>query len=170
MPSLDNNRVRTELTRFLGPNLVHWLGTLDPNKKSYFGSEVNIGGTRFAHGGSGIILSRAIMHELVVVHNGTAAAWDPKTKENCCGDLVLGLALKEYKTELEDAWPLMSGESQATMPFGPGTPEYWCRPALSMHHVSSTEMKELSGFEFRRSKTKASVSVCRPASVLADLD
>jgi hypothetical protein len=110
--------------------LVKWLDTLNPNKKSYFGSEVNIGGTRFAHEGSGIILSRAIMYEIAVVHNGTAAAWDLKTKEGCCGDLMLSLALQEHGTELQDVWPWMSGETHLTMLFGPATPEYWCRPAL----------------------------------------
>jgi hypothetical protein len=132
--------------------LVKWLGTLDPEKKSYFGSEVSISGTRFAHGGSGIILSKAIMYEIAVVYNGTAAAWDPKTKEMCCGDLVLSLALLEHGTELQDVWPWMSGETHLTMPFGPATPEYWCCPALSMHHLSPADMKELSSFEGRRSK------------------
>ena len=91
--------------------MVRWLDTLNPKKKSYFGSEVNIDGTRFAHGGSGIILSRAIMYEIAVIHNGTAAAWDFETKERCCGDLVLSLALQEHGTELQDVWPLMSGET-----------------------------------------------------------
>lgn len=134
---------------------------MDPEKKSYFGSEVNVAGTRFAHGGSGIILSRAIMHEISVLHNGTAATWDRKTKDECCGDLVLGLALQERGIELQDVWPLMSGETPSSMPFGPATPEYWCRPAISMHHLSPANMKELSEFEERRSKT--SVSVCSRA-------
>lgn len=141
--------------------MVTWLNTLNPKKKSYFGSEVNIGGARFAHGGSGIILSGAVMHEIAVIHNGTAAAWEIETKARCCGDLMLSLALKEHGTELQDVWPLMSGETHLTMPFGPATPEYWCRPAISMHHLSPADMKELSDFEGRRPKT--SVSVCRRA-------
>ncbi len=138
--------------------MVRWLDTLDPKKKSYFGSEVSIGGTRFAHGGSGIILSGAIMYEIAVNHNGTAAAWDLETKERCCGDLVLSLALQEHGMELQDVWPLMSGETHLTLPFGPATPEYWCRPAMSMHHLSPADMKELSDFEGRRSKTSVSVN------------
>lgn len=130
-----------------------WLDTLDPAKKSYFGSEVNLSGTRFAHGGTGIVLSKAAMYEIAVTHNGTAAAWDLKTRERCCGDLVLGLALKERRTELQDVWPLMSGETPATMPFGPGTPEYWCRPALTMHHLTPADMTELADFEEQRLKT-----------------
>ncbi|KAF4637266.1 hypothetical protein G7Y89_g815 [Cudoniella acicularis] len=128
-------------------NMLMWLETMDPMKKSYFGSEVNIDNTRFAHGGTGIIISKATMYELAVTHNGTAERWDPKIHEKCCGDLVLGLALKEFGTELQDVWPLMSGETQTSMPFGPGTPEYWCRPALSLHHLSPTDMKDLDEFE-----------------------
>lgn len=150
--------MRPLVADFLGPNLVRWLDTLDPKKKSYFGSEVNIGGIRFAHGGSGIILSRAIMFEIAVIHNGTAAAWDLKTKERCCGDLMLSLALQEHGTEIQDVWPFVSGETHWSMPFGPATPEYWCRPALTMHHLSPADMKELSEFEGRR--LKPSVSVC----------
>lgn len=63
---------------------------------------------------------------------------------------MLGLALKEHGTELQDVWPSFSGETPSTMPFGPGTPEYWCRPALTMHHVSPAAMSELSDFEQQR--------------------
>lgn len=130
-----------------------WLGTLDPAKPSYFGSEVHIDGTKFAHGGSGIILSKATMREIAVTRNGTAAAWDPKIKERCCGDLVLGMALKEYGTHLQDVWPSMSGETTSTIPFGPGTPEYWCHPALTMHHLAPRDMWELAKFEGRRAES-----------------
>lgn len=47
-------------------NLLQWLGTMDPTKKSYFGSEVVISGDRFAHGGSGIVLSKAAIYDIVV--------------------------------------------------------------------------------------------------------
>lgn len=137
-------------TYLIWSNLVLWLSTMDPTQKSYFGSEVVVGGTSFAHGGSGIVLSKAALYELASAHNDTAMRWDPKIRKNCCGDYMLGLALKEYGIQLHDAWPLMSGETPATMPFGPGTPEYWCRPALSMHHLTLGDMNELSDFELGR--------------------
>lgn len=90
------------------------------------------------------------MYEIAVVHNGTAAAWDPETKSRCCGDLVLSLALAKYGTKLQDAWPCMSGETQMTLPIGPGTPEYWCRPAMSFHHLSPVDMEGLSSYERQR--------------------
>ena len=134
-------------TYIVWPTMLLWLNGLDPKKKSYFGSEVNIGGVRFAHGGSGIVLSKGLMQELFVSHNHTATRWDAQTSEKCCGDLVLSMALGEYGIELQDVWPLMSGERPSTMPFGPGTPEYWCRPALSFHHLTPVDMKEFAQFE-----------------------
>ena len=122
---------------------------LDPKKKSYFGSEVAIDGVRFAHGGSGIVLSKGLMQELIS-HNETAARWDSQITEKCCGDLVLSMALGEYGIELQDVWPLMSGERPSTMPFGPGTLEYWCRPALSFHHLTPIDMQEFAQFEKSR--------------------
>jgi len=139
--------------------LIMWLDTLNPDKKSYFGSEVMIEGTKFAHGGSGIILSKALMHDIAVKKNETAADWDPKIHDQCCGDLVLGMALEENGVGLQDVWPLMSGETPSTMPFGPGTPQYWSRPALTMHHLTSDGMRELADFEDRRMKTN--ITVCR---------
>ncbi|KAN0089971.1 glycosyltransferase family 31 protein [Hyaloscypha variabilis] len=130
-------------------NLLVWLATQDPNSKSYFGSEVNILGQRFAHGGSGIVMSRAAVFELVGERASMAVRWDERIRERCCGDLVLGLALKEHGIELLDTWPLMSGETPASLPFGPGTPEYMCKPALTMHHLSPADMRELAGFEQR---------------------
>ncbi|TVY40953.1 hypothetical protein LSUB1_G003109 [Lachnellula subtilissima] len=137
-------------TYIVWPSMLLWLDGLDPKKKSYFGSEVNIGGVRFAHGGSGIVLSKGLMQELFVSHNDTATRWDAQTSGRCCGDLVLSMALGEYGIELQDVWPLMSGERPSTMPFGPGTPEYWCRPALSFHHLTPVDMKEFAQFEKSR--------------------
>ena len=138
-------------------NMLVWLQTMDPSKKSYFGSEVNIGGHRFAHGGSGIVMSGAAVKELVVRNRGIAETWDGmiREREMCCGDLVLGVAFKELGIGLKDAWPTMSGESSWSLPVGRGTPEYGCRPALTMHHLSSGDMRELSGFE----KSRPGISV-----------
>ncbi|XMA14362.1 hypothetical protein WAI453_007153 [Rhynchosporium graminicola] len=137
-------------TYLLWDNIVNWLSTMNPEKKTYMGSEVTSEGTRFAHGGTGIIISQATMHNLVVRDAGMAANWDPIIPNKCCGDLVLGMALKESGTLLQDAWPAMSGEAPWTLPFGPGTPYYWCRPALSLHHLSPEGMAEFTSFEDRR--------------------
>jgi hypothetical protein len=128
-------------------NLVMWLETMDPTKKSYIGAAAEINDQRFAHGGTGIILSKAAVYDLVVRHNGTAAHWDPHIHEHCCGDYVLAMALKDCGTKLRSVYPYMSGEALSSIPFGPGTTEYWCRPAVTMHHLTTAEMGELVDFE-----------------------
>ena len=50
------------------PNTALWLGTMDPNLKFYFGSAVNVAGERFAHGGSGIVMSRVAVYDIVVTN------------------------------------------------------------------------------------------------------
>lgn len=130
-------------------NMLVWLQTMDPSKKSYFGSEVNVGGHRFAHGGSGIVMSGAAVKELVVKNRGVAETWDGMIRERdmCCGDLVLGIVFQELGIGLKDVWPVMSGESPWSLPVGRGTSEYGCRPMLTLHHLSPGDMRALSGFE-----------------------
>jgi hypothetical protein len=139
------------------PNMMLWLDKLNPKKKSYFGSEVNIDGVSFAHGGSGIILSGALMHEIAVTRKGVSSQWDSRMRQKCCGDLVLGEMLLESGTTMQDAWPTMSGERPSSIPFGPGSTEYWCKPALTMHHLSPTDMKQFGDFEEAR-RTNTTVS------------
>lgn len=145
-------------TYIFWPTLVHWLKTLDPTKKAYFGSDASIGGAHFGHGGSGIVLSNAAMHEVAVKHPGTARQWDSQVNRYCCGEVPFSHALKDYGIVLQDTWPLMSGENPTTIPFGPGTPEYWCGPAVSMHHITPKRFKELAAFEKRRPKPTVSMS------------
>ncbi|EHK99627.1 hypothetical protein M7I_4501 [Glarea lozoyensis 74030] len=98
-PDLDWYLFLDADTYVVWPNMIHWLSTLDPNRKSYFGSEVSINDIAFAHGGSGIILSKALVYEIAVTRKGVAAQWDGRTKERCCGDLVLAEMM-----HFEEAW------------------------------------------------------------------
>jgi hypothetical protein len=50
------------------PNTALWLGTMDPNLKFYFGSAVDVAGERFAHGGSGIVMSRVAVYDIVITN------------------------------------------------------------------------------------------------------
>lgn len=127
--------------------LVEWLSKLDPTKESYIGSLSFINNLPFGHGGSGMLLSGAAMRNFVVKHNGTAGRWDYKMQNECCADWVLAQILKEYGMELMNAWPVIQGEPQSTIPFD-GT--HWCQPLATMHHVSSLEAAQFGEFEARR--------------------
>ncbi|TVY39540.1 hypothetical protein LSUB1_G004870 [Lachnellula subtilissima] len=130
-------------------NLLLWLETLDPTKKSYIGSEVLIADYSFAHGGSGALISNALMSELAHT-NGTAARWDVRAKKECCGDLVLSFALGDFGTGIQNVAPVINGERPGTVPYGPLNNDYWCKPAVTFHHVTAEDTAFLADIEMKR--------------------
>lgn len=135
-------------TYVLWPSLIEWLSRLDKKKDLFLGSMAYVGDNPFGHGGSGILLSGDAMRIFASDHTGTAARWDPEVHNNCCGDFLLAMALKEYGIgPVMNSWPTINGESQNTIPFGD---EHWCHPVVTMHHVTTDEMEEMALFENRR--------------------
>ncbi|KAK1783381.1 hypothetical protein QBC45DRAFT_447771 [Copromyces sp. CBS 386.78] len=137
-------------TYVLWPNLVQWLGKLNPNKKHYLGSVTLIQDFSFGHGGSGYIVSKASMKALVGENPGVGQKYDLRAKRECCGDYVFALALKDNAdVSVEQMWPTINGEKPATLPFGPW---HWCHPIVTMHHMNSEEINTFWEFErrFRR--------------------
>lgn len=132
-------------------NTVHWLryqSGLDPREKLYLGSRSFIGGTPFAHGGSGFVLSGALLRHLIEDHPGIIAHYNVQAASECCGDLMLARALEQYEqVKLSQAWPMFNGEKPSTLPYGHG---HWCEPILTMHHVSSEEISTVWQFEETR--------------------
>ncbi|KAK0123950.1 hypothetical protein ONS95_008939 [Cadophora gregata] len=137
-------------TYLVWTNLLTWLETLDPTTRTFYGSVSTWNGIRYAHGGSGYMISKALMYEMAVKQKGVAALWDAKLHDHCCGDIAISAALQDYGGTLEGVWPLISRESPWSMPFGPGTPEYRCWPAITMHHLTPVGMEEFVKFEEQR--------------------
>lgn len=127
--------------------LMLWLERLDPSEKSFIGSLSYINGKAFAHGGSGMLLSHAATHDFTVTHYGTVARWDDKLHDNCCGDWVLAQALKEFDMDVMNANPTINGDQPHVIPF---SSDRWCKPLVTMHHITSDEARLLSDFESRR--------------------
>ncbi|KAF1811715.1 hypothetical protein P152DRAFT_507906 [Eremomyces bilateralis CBS 781.70] len=129
-------------------NLLLWLERLpDPSEKSYLGSPARWAEVAFAHGGSGILMSRATVYDFAVTHNGSAASWDKPMHEECCGDYVIGMILKERGIILKESWPTINGENPVTLPFGS---THWCEPSVTMHHVQPNHMSIIANFERSR--------------------
>ena len=82
-------------TYVLWPNLVLWLKQLNPLKKWYLGSVTLLNNFGFGHGGSGYVVSQRAMAEFAGEHAGIANQWDMRAKDECCGDYVFAMALKE---------------------------------------------------------------------------
>lgn len=134
-------------TYVVWPTLLQWIQKLDPSMESFIGSMAYVIGLPFAHGGSGMLMSRAVVQNLVVKHNGTAAKWDYSMHENCCGDWVLAQALKEYGIDVKNAWPVINGETASTIPFAE---DHWCQPLVTMHHLTPLDFEQLGRFELQR--------------------
>lgn len=128
-------------------SLVSWLPTLNPSKKLFIGSKTYDNGQAFAHGGSGLLLSKAASQDLVVVHNGTAARWDSQMDKIFYGDSLLARALQEYGISVTNSFPMFNGETPSTLWFHAGV---WCMPIVTLHHISTSESEELKAFEERR--------------------
>ncbi|CAJ2512082.1 Uu.00g077070.m01.CDS01 [Anthostomella pinea] len=120
------------------PSLVQWLRKLDSSKELYFGSVSLIDGLRFAHGGSGYLLSQAAMHKFVGSHPGIANQYDTRIRESCCGDHMLAIAINEtIGLKVKQTWPTINGEKPHTIPF---RSQQWCQPIVTMHHMDPEEM------------------------------
>lgn len=123
-------------------NLLPWLQTMDPTKPYYLGAQNVIGDIEFAHGGSGIVISRAAMDTL----EGARAAmgktrydeeWEQATLRSCCGDGIVAEAFLAVDIPLTGAWPIIQGETISTFDF---TSKYWCSVPATWHHVSAIQV------------------------------
>ncbi|XDG03594.1 hypothetical protein ABKA04_003209 [Annulohypoxylon sp. FPYF3050] len=135
-------------TYVLWNNLAQWLHelkSLPKEERYYIGSVALTNDFRFAHGGSGYILSQSTMREFVGNNSGVANQYDMKAKESCCGDVVLALALNEtIGLGVKYAWPTINGENPYTIPY---SSREWCHPLVTMHHMNTEEVSSFWRFE-----------------------
>ncbi|KAI8629851.1 glycosyltransferase family 31 protein [Xylariaceae sp. FL1651] len=132
-------------------NTMYWLkkqSGLNPREKIYLGSRSYIGGKPFAHGGSGYILSGNLLKHLIENHPDIVEEYTERGTNECCGDLLLALALDEHEgVKIRQTWPMINGEKPTTLPYGQN---HWCEPILTMHHMSAEEISEVWQFEQTR--------------------
>lgn len=131
------------------PNLLKWLTTLDSDKKLYYGNAVRIWEypkeLYFGHGGSGFLLSRAVVKEFAIGHRGLAKRWDKRVHKMWFGDYVLAAALyEELQVSLTDAKPLLTSDDTSALTF---SEENFCRPVVTLHHMKSQHLNNLFQFE-----------------------
>ncbi|KAK3117679.1 hypothetical protein LTR53_000707 [Teratosphaeriaceae sp. CCFEE 6253] len=132
-------------------NLLLWLKTMDPQQLYYLGSQNNLGATTFAHGGSGIVISRGAADKLRAARQNTGAGiqaydrrWEEATSDVCCGDVVVAMAFLEAGIAHTPSWPLTQGENMNTIDW---TRRHWCAPAVTWHHVNGKQVDTLWAFQ-----------------------
>ncbi|KAI1170449.1 hypothetical protein F4777DRAFT_118614 [Nemania sp. FL0916] len=132
-------------------NMMHWLKSksgLNPREKIYLGSRSYVAGRPFAHGGSGYILSHGALKHLVEKHNDLISEATKQATQECCGDLLVALALDKHEgIKVRHAWPMINGEKPTTLPYGRN---HWCEPILTMHHMNAEEISTVWQFEQTR--------------------
>lgn len=134
-------------TYVIWPTLLEWTKRLDPTEVLYLGAKAYLDGRIFGHGGTGYFLSNAAMQKIVIENKGTAAKWESKSKDECCGDLLLALAIKEYGIHLTNSAPIMDGYAPETMPFDSNR---WCQYIATMHHITPELYESIEQFEAQR--------------------
>ena len=130
-------------------NLLQWLRTMDHTKPYYAGAQNVIGQTTFAHGGSGIIISRRAADMLEEQRDLAGpdewdADWERRLAVSCCGDEVIARAFMTADIHLTPSWPLIQGETVESLDW---KEIHWCAVAISWHHVSAIQLDSLWQFE-----------------------
>ena len=130
-------------------NLLQWLKTMDPTNPFYLGAQNVIGDTTFAHGGSGIVISRRAAEMMKndrdsVGHDKYDTIWEDITSPSCCGDEIVARAFLAIGIPLTPSWPLIQGETVNTVDW---TSNHWCTPPVTWHHVSPIEVDTMWQFE-----------------------
>ncbi|KAF2172088.1 glycosyltransferase family 31 protein [Zasmidium cellare ATCC 36951] len=131
------------------PNLLKWLNTLDPRQKLYYGNAVRIWEypkeLYFGHGGSGFLLSGAVVKEFAVDRRGLAKRWDKRVHKMWFGDYVLAAALfEELHLRLTDAKPSLTSVDASALTF---SEDVFCKPIVTLHHVNSQHLNDMFQFE-----------------------
>jgi hypothetical protein len=126
------------------PNMLRWLGHLDPDKPIFAGAQVMIGDVELAHSGSGIVLSQAAVRDLATLSKTRTDAWEDMVGNSCCGDKILAEALKEANVTLHRSFPMIQGETPFSLDW---SPKHWCRSAMTWHRMTPSTLDMLWQFE-----------------------
>ena len=144
-------------------NLIYWLqNKANATAAPYVGSVAFLGDKPFAHGGSGYVISGETVRKMAEEIPNLAAKYDAMAPNECCGDLLMSLAVTETGSKVKQAHPMFNGEKPNTLPYGNG---HWCEPLLTMHHMNSEEVSSVWQYEqTRTSKVSAVAGVCHGAT------
>jgi hypothetical protein len=150
-----------EDTYLMADGLADRLKKLDPNTPLYLGSKALLGNLEFAHGGSGVVVSRKAVELTVGSHPEYVQEYENKTFDYCCGDFMVALMLKEkldLEVEAEYEYPYSEYKFQGNSFYDVvANSDNWCLPIVSFHHASPHDIELL--WEYERIKGPARSSI-----------
>ncbi|KAF2213392.1 hypothetical protein CERZMDRAFT_58138 [Cercospora zeae-maydis SCOH1-5] len=141
-------------------NLIHYLLPLDATKPQYIGAPAALvaDGSWFAHGGSGVIMSRTAVEKVEEMRrtyvegevDGISSEeaydrkWEALTGQICCGDSVMAKAFWDVGVQVASARPMIQGDTRLSLP---DDVDSWCQPPVTFHHVTPVEVDEFWRFQ-----------------------
>lgn len=139
-------------TALIWSNLLTWLSQLDPFERRYIGSST-IGGDdiRFAHGGTGYIVSHASAKLIAEETMEEQKKSFMITKEDCCGDSALAKVFRLHDVLITPAFPNVNGESLCHLEY---SRDSLCFAPVTMHHMDVNGLTELAMHQNRMSRGK----------------
>lgn len=132
---------------FLGfTNILQTLQKFDHSVPLYMGAAHGANDwLKFAHGGTGYILSSAAITAFENIYTKeNIEKWEAETAQNCCGDVMVGIAMKDAGVQLHSATPLMQVTTFREVRW---QENLWCEPSWTWHHVRSHDLQQLYEFE-----------------------
>ncbi|KAL1836238.1 hypothetical protein VTJ49DRAFT_5400 [Mycothermus thermophilus] len=133
-------------TYLVQPTLFPLLQHLDPTRPHYLGNPVGDFRARFAHGGSGIVLSHAAVKRLIEDQRGLAGMYVASLDETW-GDRLLARALLRIGVPLDETYARwFNGEPPALARV---RAERVCAPLVSFHKFPTPDAMREVGRQFR---------------------
>ncbi|OAL52482.1 hypothetical protein IQ07DRAFT_585652 [Pyrenochaeta sp. DS3sAY3a] len=119
-------------------NVLQWMNRLDYRIPYYSGAPTFMNSVQLAQRGSGIILSQGALRRYSKSYDELyTSKWEERVGKECCGDLLLAMALNDAHVEFYSSWPLIQGEQPHTLDY---TKKHWCAPAVTWHHVNGDDL------------------------------
>jgi hypothetical protein len=127
-------------------NVVQALRRVDYTLPLYLGSSNTYNDEfLFAYGGSGYIVSAGAAARFEDIYDEVhIAKWEAETNDTCCGDVMLGLAMKHAGVQLRNTSPSTQAEPTEKLSW---TSHLWCEPSWTWHHVDSAFLQRMSDFD-----------------------
>lgn len=125
---------------------------MNPEEPHYIGSENQIGGIIFGHGGSGVLLSHAALKLGVEMYVQNQKEWEDFTGKHWAGDAVMAKVLRDVGVTLDYGAPSFQGKGPGDMLWEGDAgiikkKARWCYPILTMHHIRPEVIKDIWNFE-----------------------
>jgi hypothetical protein len=151
-------------TYLIRPNLMLWLGHLDPEQPLFFANPPELDASEPSTVGSTtFVLSKQAMAKLLVERENVIAGWDARIPEFKTGFDALTVALStEANIGFNRSWPGVSGFHPGNVPYGES---FWCHQVLAMHNVP----EDLASDTWRLQRDREEYNHIRDPLTFADL-